>query len=126
MPIDVVEVQVVGPQGPPGPQGQSGFGALREVEATSSTSITASDADHGKLIQLTAITPVEITLPAGVTPGVQIEYQATDAGLGTFVLGAGAVWRPEPVPSSIMLDIGSAVTAMAVDVNTWMLVGRLA
>ena len=98
------------------------------INAQTGTTYTIVLADVGKLVTCTNAGAITVTLPqdsaVAVPVGARIDFAGLGAGLITFAAGTGATVNG--TPSLGTRAQYSAVTAIKVAANTWLVVGDLA
>ncbi|GAA5198492.1 hypothetical protein [Microbacterium jejuense] len=97
------------------------------VNAQTATTYSAVLTDVGKLVTLTNAAAIAVTLPkdatAAVPTGARIDFLVLGAGKATFQAESGATVNG--TPTLVSRAQYSAVTAVKVASNTWILVGDL-
>ena len=98
------------------------------VNNQTGTTYTIVLGDRGKLVTLSNASPVTVTLPqdssVAIAIGDRIDFAGIGVGLVTFAAGTGATVNG--TPSLVTRARYSAVTAIKIAANTWLLVGDLA
>lgn len=98
---------------------------LVETLADHVTSRILSDADDGKVVRCTAATTVTITVPAGLTPGVTVEFVQDGAGQ-VQVAGSGVTLRHGAIFQPFTAEQRSSVVVTVLDSDEALVRGDLA
>ena len=103
-------------------------GRYVSVNAQTGTTYTPALSDEGALVTLTNAAAITVTLPQGSTLafpiGGRIDFVGMGAGLVTFAAGSGATVNG--TPSLVSRAQYSAISAVKVSTNGWLIVGDLA
>ena len=98
------------------------------VNAQTGTTYAPVLADQGKLVTCSNAGAITVTLPSNATQafpvGTQVDFVVLGAGMVTFVAGSSATVNG--TPSLVTRAQYSAVTAIKVSTNGWVVVGDLA
>lgn len=103
----------------------AGTALVIETLADHVTSRVLSDADDGKTIRCTAATTVTITVPAGLTPGVTVEFVQDGAGQ-VQVAGSGVTLRHGAIFQPFTAEQRSSVVVTVLDTDEALVRGDLA
>ncbi|WP_353809172.1 hypothetical protein [Agromyces sp. SYSU T00194] len=97
------------------------------VNAQTGTTYTPVLSDRGKLVTLSNAGAITVTLPQDSSlafpVGGRIDFAVLDTGMATFSAGTGATVNG--TPSAVTRAQYSAVTAIKIAANTWLIVGDL-
>ncbi len=98
------------------------------ISAQSGTTFTVTSAHLGALVTLSNTSPITVTLTDNATQafavGARVDFLVINTGMVTFVAGGSATVNA--TPSAVSRARWSAMTAIKIATNDWVVVGDLA